>query len=294
MDTTAKESLRKNIVSGMAMTQAQCARRAVETMSASRRDLRSRASYVGCMRWWFTLLVISCGGTAPAHDTAVTPKPTRCVSLTATNAQDVYGRVTDESGRPLQGVRVQEMHWERVNGPDWRRSPGAVVTTDRDGTYHLSAARGRMILFQLGGRKVVWANVYAPRRIDLDLDVTKPPGFIAPFDARLREQNPCGEWQCPLSHEPVADWWTRPQPCPKGAKLHFAISGDYSMNGAGVGVQCELDGKPHGAFTAWTIAADGSLDDRSGWFDHGRKCGQWREPPEPEPSAVEPIEPALP
>jgi hypothetical protein len=52
------------------------------------------------------------------------------------------------------------------------------------------------------------------------------------------------------------------------------------MNAAGVGVGCELDGKPHGAFTAWTVNADSTLADVSGWFDHGKRCGQWREPPE--------------
>jgi hypothetical protein len=244
------------------------------------------------MRWCFFLLMTACGGTTPAHEIAPTPKPTQCVSITRTNAQDVYGRVTDETGRPLEGVQVQEMNWYRANGPDWMRTPGAAATTDPDGIYHLPLALGRVILFEFEGRKVVWAHVYSSRRIDVELDVTKPPGLMALFDARLGEQNPCGEWQCPLSHEPLADWWTRPEPCPKGAKLRFAISGDYSMNAAGVGVQCELDGKPHGAFTSWTIAADGTLDDSSGWFDHGRKCGQWREPPVPEPPPVEPTEPA--
>ena len=220
------------------------------------------------------------GCSAPAHLRAPTPKPQQCAPLTSRGAQDVYGIVTDGVGRPLEGVDVEEMRWTPALGPDWMRVPGATATTAADGTYHLPLSVGHIVVFKSDGRQVVWGHVVAPRRIDVVLDRTKPRGVVALFDARLDEDR-CGGWQCPMSHEPVADWWTRPHPCPDGATLRFALSGHYSMGGAGVGVECELDGKRHGPFTSWVVAADRTLDDVSGWFDHGRRCGQWHEPPEP-------------
>lgn len=270
------------------MTQARCTSHTFKAMSAGSGDRTWSLGYAECMRCCPTswIWVVTLGCAAPAHVTVPIAKPPQCVALTPASALDVYGRVTDETGRPLEGVRIEEMFWFQ-SGPDWRRSPGATATTRSDGTYHLPLGVGHIVVFEREGRQVVAGHLFGSERIDIEIDLTKPRGVIAMLDARLVGNDRCDQWQCPMSHEPVADWWTRPHPCPEGAKLEFHLSGDYSMS-AGVGVGCELDGMPHGAFTTWTLGADRALADTSGWFDHGKRCGLWREPPEsPHPPEVE-------
>lgn len=48
----------------------------------------------------------------------------------------------------------------------------------------------------------------------------------------------------------------------------------------GVTVECELDGQSHGASTIWAMTPDHDWREHVGWYEHGLRCGQWRDTPE--------------
>ena len=223
---------------------------------------------------WIWLLAIGCS--APAR---VDTPHKRCVALPPAGAHEIAGRVTDRAGKPLASVHVDEAVWSQSDG-QWKRYASARTTTAADGTYRLTVPRhDSMVVFEHDHRRVVWGHVSTPGRIDVELDRNAAPGVIAMFDARVDDGDPCAAWQCPIDREPAAAWWTRPRPCPDGATLHFELAPDVAVR-AGAGVRCELAGQPHGATTSW-IMVEQQWTEESGWFEHGKRCGRWREASEP-------------
>jgi hypothetical protein len=224
---------------------------------------------------WVWLLVVGCS--APAHVDAPARHEARCVAMASAGPHEIVGRVTDRDGRPLAGVRIAEAAWTKRDDR-WQRSAGASTTTTTDGTYRMSVPQhDAMLVFERDRRRVVWGHVSTPRRIDVEIDGKAAPGVVAMFDGRLGGGDPCARWQCSIDREPEAEWWTRPLPCPDGGTLRFEIAPDIAFR-SGASVRCELDGTPHGATTTWLLL-ENAWTEESGWFEHGKRCGMWREPP---------------
>jgi hypothetical protein len=179
---------------------------------------------------------------------------------------------------------------------EWLRTPAFQTTSAADGSYALSVDRDDAVIFDLDGRQVVWMHAEAPRRIDVAIDRSKPKGVIALFDGDFMTGDPCEDARsCPsvaTQHAPAVDWWTRPRPCPDGAQLRFQIAGDMAT-APGVTVSCERDGVNHGAITTMIRPPEGySWRVSRGWYDHGKRCGTWDEPPPlPPPPPPQPGEP---
>jgi hypothetical protein len=211
------------------------------------------------------LLAIACSA---APHVAPPPPHEMCVPLVAPSARAVYGRVTDASRKPLAGVVVEE-----ADGSSEAHA-AAQARTSADGAYVLPTVHGTdlIIMFELDGRRVVWAHLDAPRRIDVVLDRGRPAGILAVHDGLIERADPCAPWICPPDRAPIDLWWTHDHPCPDGAQLQFSLA-------AGVTIECELDGKPHGASTNWLLTSEHRSIEHVGWYDHGQRCGQWRETP---------------
>jgi hypothetical protein len=68
--------------------------------------------------------------------------------------------------------------------------------------------------------------------------------------------------------------------------LRFGVAQDLDYTAA-ARVRCELDGKPHGPSTTWTLSPDRAWLESDAWFDHGRACGIRRDDPAPVPLPVD-------
>lgn len=238
-------------------------------------------SFFSVMRWLW-LLVIGCsaqarGPTPPGLESSA------CATIEATDAHELFGAVTDAAGRPVENVRVDELMWFQVRA-QWRRQVGNHTITARDGTYRL-VETSAMLSFTRDDRQVVVVRAFAPRRLDVQLDVTRPAGVVDVVDASTAIER-CEAWACPIDRPPPPNWWLAPAPCPRGAHLRFGVAQDLDY-AAAAQVRCELDGKPHGPSTTWTLAPDRAWRESDAWFDHGRACGISRDDPATVPLPVD-------
>ncbi len=197
------------------------------------------------------------------------------MALPEPKVRAIYGRITDGDGNAIAGAHASEVEWS----PDrdaWHRNPLNTVTTTADGSYVLPIVRSpdAVVVFEHASAEVVWARVSDYRRIDVE--IVGGTGVVAVFDGRITPGDPCAAWTCPLDHEPLSDWWLRPDPCPDGGHVVYALGPDGGY-AAGVAIHCEQAGKVHGASTTWTLTPDHLWTEHVGWYEHGARCGQWRD-----------------
>lgn len=223
------------------------------------------------------MLATAIACSAPSASPTVPHPANRCVTLPEPAARAIYGRVTDAAGNALAGATVSEIDWS----PDrdaWRRHTLNSVTTASDGSYVLPIARApdAVVVYAYRDAQVVWSHVVDHRRIDVEIDPTTTPGIVAVFDGRTAQGDRCARWTCPPDHDPGPDWWLRPAPCPDGGRVTYALGEDHGP-ASGIAIACQLDGKPHGAYTSWWLTTSHEWMEDVGWYEHGKRCGQWRD-----------------
>ena len=222
------------------------------------------------------VLVAAVGCSAPSASHTAPRPANQCVALPEPAARAIYGRVTDAGGNALAGARVFELDWT-PDGGAWRRRTLNSVTSGADGSYVLPIvhAPDAVVVFEHGDAQVVWSHVTDHRRIDVVMDRAAKPGIFAAFDGRTTQGDRCAPWECPLDHDPGPDWWLRPDPCPDGGHVAYALGEDHGP-GSGVAIACKLNGELHGAYTSWWLTTSHEWMEDVGWNAHGKRCGQWR------------------